>query len=167
MSGVLELRNPSVSSLKILLGHHVDSQGLHTLPSKVEAILQAPDPENLQQWRSFLGLLNYYGKFIPNLSSIVYPLNQLLQKDTKWSWTPACAQAFTAAKQALNSTKVLAHYDPSLPITMAGDASAYAIGSVISHVLPDCSEKPIAFASQTLSSSEKNYCQLEKEALSL
>ena len=155
-----------MSSLKILLGHHVDSQGLHTLPSKVEAVLQAPDPENLQQWRSFLGLLNY-GKFIPSLASIVYPLNQLLQEDTKWSWTPACAQAFTAAKQALDSTKVLAHYDPSLPITMAGDASAYGIGSVISHVLPDCSEKPIAFASQTLSSSEKNYCQLEKEALSL
>ena len=149
------------------LGHSVDSQGLHTLPSKVEAILKAPDPENLQQLRSFLGLLNYYGKFIPNLASIVYPLNQLLQKDTKWSWTPACAQAFTAAKQALNSSKVLAHYDPSLPITMAGDASAYGIGSVISHIFPDGSEKPIAFASRTLSTSEKNYCQLEKEALSL
>ena len=65
------------------LGHCVDTQGLHTLPSKVEAILKAPDPENLQQLRSFLGLLNYYGKFIPNLASIVHPLNQLLQKDAK------------------------------------------------------------------------------------
>ena len=63
------------------LGHCVDAQGLHTLPSKVEAILKVPDPENLQQLRSFLGLLNYYGKFIPNLASIVHPLNQLLQKD--------------------------------------------------------------------------------------
>ena len=149
------------------LGHCVDAQGLHTLPSKVEAILRAPDPENLQQLRSFLGLLNYYGKFIPNLANIVHPLNQLLQKDAKWTWTSDCVQAFTAAKQALNSSKVLAHYDPSLPITMAGDASAYGIGSVISHILPDGSERPIAFASQTLSSSEKNYCQLEKEALSL
>ena len=149
------------------LGHCVDAQGLHTLPSKVEAILRAPDPENLQQLRSFLGLLNYYGKFIPNLASMVHPLNQLLQKDAKWTWTPDCAEAFLAAKQALNSSKVLAHYDPSLPITLAGDASAYGIGSVISHVLPDGSEKPIAFASWTLSSSEKNYYQLEKEALSL
>ena len=67
------------------LGHSVDAQGLHTLPSKVEAILKAPDPRNLQQLRSFLGLLNYYGKFIPNLASIVHPLNHLLQKDAKWA----------------------------------------------------------------------------------
>ena len=149
------------------LGHSVDAQGLHTLPSKVEAILKAPDPRNLQQLRSFLGLLNYYGKFIPNLASIVHPLNHLLQKDAKWAWTSDCAQAFAAAKEVLNSSQVLAHYDPTLPITMAGDASAYGIGSVISHVLPDGSERPIAFASRTLSASEKNYCQLEKEALSL
>ena len=94
-------------------------------------------------------------------------MNQLLQKYAKWSWTPDCAQAFTAAKQALNSSTVLAHYDPSLPITLAGDASAYGIGSVISYTLPDGSEKPIAFASRTLSPSEKNYCQLEKEAFPL
>ena len=101
------------------------------------------------------------------MANIVHPLNQLLQKDAKWTWTPDCVQAFTATKQALNSSKVLAHYDPSLPITMAGDASAYGIVSVISHILPDGSERPIAFASRTLSSSEKNYCQLEKEALLL
>ena len=59
------------------------------------------------------------------------------------------------------------HYDPTLPIIMVGDASAYGIGTVISHVLPDGSERPIAFASRTLSASEKYYCQLEKEALSL
>ena len=127
------------------LGHSVDAQGLHTLPSKVEAILKAPDPRNLQQLRSFLGLLNYYGKFIPNLASIVHPLNHLLQKDVKWAWTSDCAQTFAAAKEVLNSSQVLAHYDPTLPIAMAGDASAYGIGSVISHVLPDGSERPIPY----------------------
>ena len=149
------------------LGHRIDAQGLHTMSSKLDAIVQAPEPGNLQQLRSFLGLLNYYGRFIPNLATIVHPLNQLLRHGTKWKWDSQCAQAFSQAKQALTSSEVLMHYDPALPITLAGDASAYGIGAVISHTLPDGSERPIAFASRTLSDSEKNYAQLEKEALSL
>ena len=107
----------------------------------MEAIQQALEPENVQQLRSFL---NYYGKFIPSLASIVHPLNQLLQKDAKWQWTQNCAKAFSEATQALKLSQVLVHYYPSLPITLAGNASAYGIGTVISHVLPDGSERPIA-----------------------
>ena len=72
----------------------------------------------------------------------------------------------TKAKQLVGSAPVLAHYDPKLPIKMAGDASTYGIGAVLSHVFPD-GERPVAFASRTLSSSEKNYSQIEKETLSL
>ena len=149
------------------LGHKIDAEGLHALPSKVEAIIRAPAPTNVQELRSFLGLLNYYGKFIPNLATLIHPLNSLLQHGKPWAWTKDCSQAFQQAKEALSSSSVLVHYDPSLPITLAGDASAYGIGAVISHILPDGSEKPIAFASRSLSSSERNYAQLEKEALSL
>ena len=111
-------------------------QGLHTLPAKVEAIAQAPEPQNVPQLWSFLGLLNYYGKFVPILATIVHPLNMLLRQDVKWHWVAKCAKAFTEAKQVLTSSDVLVHYDASLPITLAGDASAYGVGAVIriSHI---------------------------------
>ena len=131
------------------------------------AIDRAPAPTNVQELRSFLGLLNYYGKFLPNLATILHPLNALLQADRKWIWSKECEEAFQIAKEQLTSGQVLTHYDPILPITLATDASAYGVGAVISHVLPDGSERPIAFASRTLTYSEKNYAQLEKEALSL
>ena len=72
-----------------------------------------------------------------------------------------------SAKKALISSQVLVHYDPALPIRLIGDASAYGVGAVIAHVLPDGSEHPVAFASRTLTKSERNYAQVEKEALSL
>ena len=71
------------------------------------------------------------------------------------------------AKEQLASSQVLMHYDPTLPLNLAPDTSAYGIGAVIFHVMPDGSERRIAYASCTLSTSEKNYAQLETEALSL
>ena len=78
-----------------------------------------------------------------------------------------CDRAFTSAKEKLVSSTVLAHYDTTLPIKLAADASAYGVGAVISHVYRDGSERPVAFASRTLTSSEHNYAQIEKEALAL
>ena len=146
---------------------YVSEMGVHTTKEKTKAILEAPKPKNIQELRFFLGLLNYYAKFIPNLASLLYPLNQLLKKDCKWHWLKDCSRVFAEAKQKLTSAPVLVHYDPKLPIVLAGDASAYGIGAVISHSFPDGSEKPIAYASRTLSSAEKNYAQVEKEALAL
>ena len=82
-------------------------------------------------------------------------------------WSNECNQAFELAKEKLVSADVLVHYDSTLPVKLAGDASAYGVGAVISHVMPDGTERPIAFASKTLSSSERNYSQIEKEGLAL
>jgi len=149
------------------LGHIIDDKGLHTSPKKVAAIQEAPAPKNQQELCSFLGLLHYYGKFIPNLATLLHPLNKLLKSGSTWKWSSECQQAFKQAKEQLLSATVLAHYDPSLPLQLAADASAYGIGAVISHTYPDGTERPIAFASRTLSNSEKKYAQLKKEVLSL
>lgn len=146
------------------LGHVVDAEGLHTTPEKLKAILEAPAPKDLNQMRSFLGLVNYYARFIPNLSTVLHPLNRLLRQDVSWEWDELCEEAFQLVKQSLASSRVLVHYDPTLPLKLAGDASEYGVGAVLSHVCPDGSERPVAFASRTLSSSERNLCTARKRS---
>ena len=109
------------------LGHIIDAEGLHTAPSKTEAIVQALPLENTQELRSFLGMLNYYGRFVPNLSTILHPLNRLLRSETKWNWSRDC-EVFHLAKTQLQSSRVLVHYNPQYPITLAADASGYGVG---------------------------------------
>ena len=147
------------------LGYRIDGKGLHTTSGKLEAIREAPTP--VTQLRSFLGLLNYYGNFIANLATLLHPLNNLLRQGVPWKWSGEYAKASRHAKEALISSQVLARYDPQLPVKLAADASAYGIGAVISHQYLDGTVRPIAFASWTLTSSERNYAQLEKEALAL
>ena len=149
------------------LGYIIDAKGLHATPKKIEAIVNAPQPGNVQELRSFLGLVNYYGKFIQNMSTPAHPLNNLLRHSTPWNWSQECETAFQQLKQKLASADVLVHYDPNLPLRLACDASAYGVGAVISHVFPSGDEQPIAYASRTLTPSEKNYAQIEKEALGL
>ena len=123
------------------VGHHVDASGLHTLSSKVKAVREAPQPCNGQELRSFLGLLHYYGKFLPNLLATLILLhpghlsNSLLKSRSKWCWSADCSNAFKAAKKLLVIAPVLAHYTLALPIRLAGNAPTYGIGAVISHIV--------------------------------
>ena len=149
------------------LGYRIDKNGLHAVPEKIRAITEAPPPTNVQELRAFLGLVNYYGKFLPRLSTLLYPMNRLLCKGSQWAWSAACQRAFQQLKSKLASTEVLAHYDMHLPLKLDCDASAYAVGAVLSHTFPDGTERPIAYASHTLSTSERNYAQIEKEGLAL
>ena len=90
----------------------------------------------------------------------------MLKNGVKWNWSDECAKVFTEIKKYLSEAPVLLHYNPKLPIRLAGDASNYGIGAVLSHVDSEGHEHPIAFTSRSLSASEKNYSQVEK-ALSL
>ena len=149
------------------LGHVIDKNGLHPSPSKVQAIKQAPQPTNVTELKSFLGLVNYYHKFLPNLSTSLAPLHSLLRKNSRWNWSTEHSKAFTKVKSLLQSSSLLVHYDDKKPLLLACDASPYGIGAVLSHRMNDGSDKPITFISRTLAPAEKNYSQLEKEALAI
>ena len=95
---------------------------------------------NTSELRSFLGLVNYYGKFVPDLSTVLHPLNHLLKAGVRWSWSQDCSKAFSRAKKELSSAQVLTHYDRSVPLNIAANASAYGVGAVLSHIFPDGSE---------------------------
>ena len=94
-------------------------------------------------------------------------LNDLLHKDAQWCWTPQHSQAVKAIKQVLTSSTTLLHHDPELLLSIACDASQVGIGAVLFHTLSDGSEKPIACASPKLTKVERNYAQIQKEALAI
>ena len=149
------------------LGYTISSQGLHPSPDKVRAIVEAPAPHNVSQLQSFLRMVNYYGKFLNQLSSLLAPLYHLLQQKTKWHCRTKQQKAFSEVKDLLTSSQVLAYYDPEKELLLSCDASPYGIGAVLSHVNEDGEEKPIAYSSCSLAPAEKKYAQLEKEGLAI
>jgi transposase InsO family protein len=149
------------------LGHRISGEGIKPCPSKVQAIKNAPAPKDQKALRGFTGLLNYYGSFIPNLSSILAPLYELLKKGKEWRWSAVEENAFQQAKEALMDNTCLCHYNPNLPLTVTSDASSVGIGAILAHRLPDGKERPIMFASRKLNPAEKGYSQIEKEGLGL
>ena len=149
------------------LGHQLCSEGIRPLQNKVEAIQRAPRPKNVTELKSFLGMVNFYGKFVPNLSTLLYPLYELLRSDTVWYWESKCEKAFSLAKELLVGDTILVRYNSTQPLVLSVDASPYGLRAVLSHRYSDGSERPIAYALRTLSNAEKNYAQIEKEGLAI
>ncbi|UYV73747.1 hypothetical protein LAZ67_11000696, partial [Cordylochernes scorpioides] len=151
---------------RVLSGHLVTGEGFRPLDHKVQAIQKAKTPMNISELRSFLGLVNFYGKFIPNLPELLKPLHELLHKKRPWVWTKECGEAIDKCKNSITSERVLVPYDTTLPLCLATDASQIGVGAVLSHII-EGQERPIMFASRTLSEAEQNYSQIEKEALAI
>ena len=148
------------------LGYLIDDQGIHPTKEKVQAISEAPAPTNVTQLRAYLGILNFYRRFLPQAATKLEPLNRLLKACTPWEWGKEQESAFIESKKALLTSNALTHFDPKLPLVVVADSSAYGIGAVLCHLI-DGKERPICFASRTLTSTERNYAQLEKEALAM
>lgn len=149
------------------LGHKIDEFGLHPTQDKVTAIVNSSRPTNVSEVRTFLGLINYYQKFLPNVSTKLAPIYALLKENTRFKWSKACDKVFLDLKKEIASDRVLTPYNPNLPLSIATDASPTGLGAVISHTFPDGVERPIAFASRSLTKAETNYSQIDKEATAI
>ena len=146
----------------IYLGHRINRDSIQPIEGKVRAIHEAPASSNVKELQAFLGMLNYYACYLPNFSTILAPLHELLAKDCKWTSGKRQVEAFNRAKDMFNSSDLLVHHDPSKELVLSCDASPYGLRAVLSHII-DGKERPISYASRTQSPAERNYAQLDKE----
>lgn len=135
------------------LGHLLDRHGLRPDPAKIETIVKLPVPTDVSGVRSYLGAINYYGKFVPNMRSLRFPLDELLKEGAKFRWTAECQQSFDRFKQILSSDLLLTHYDPRREIIVSADASSVGVRVTISHKLPDSTIKVVQNAAKALTKS--------------
>ena len=153
------------------LGHIVSKDGIQTDPDKISTVVNWPTPTSVKEVRRFIGFAGFYRRFIKNFSSVARPLHNLLkvpegQKTSQFSWNLDQEEAFIKLKKLLSSSPVLAFADFTKPFLLHTDASGDGIGAVL-YQEQDNKERPIAFASRSLSPSEKNYPAHKREFLAL
>lgn len=148
------------------LGHVIFAEGVTVDPAKTEAVHAWPEPVNVREVRSFVGLASYYRRFVPGFAELARPLHKPTEKGVPFKWTPACQAAFQALKNKLVSAPILTFPDPSETFILDTDASDMAIGAILSQKV-DGLEKVVAHASRALSRQEKNYATTKKELLAV
>ena len=144
------------------LGHMVSKEGIKVDPRKVKIVQDWPQPKNVSELRSFLGLANYFRRFIHAYSTIAKPLHALTAKDSPWLWTGPCSRAFELLKEKLTAAPVLAAPDFGKPFEVVADASDFTLGAILSQ-----EGQPIAYESRKLSPAECNYHTTDKELLAV
>ena len=148
------------------LGHIINKDGLSKDTEKIKAIVNLPSATDFTEVKAFIGMINFYMKFIPNLAEKLEPLYDM-QKEKNFVWSDKCNQAFIRIKKELVDDKNLVHYDQTLPVKLVTDASNVGVAATLLHIMSDGTERPIAWASRVLRNSEKNYSTIHKEALAI
>lgn len=148
------------------LGHIISKDGIKPNPDKISAIQNYPLPKTATEIKRFLGLLGYYRKFIPDFARLAKPLTQCLKKGSKITLDANYVNCFEKCKTLLTNDPILQYPDFNKEFVLTTDASNLAIGAVLSQG-PIGQDKPIAYASRTLNSSEINYSTIEKELLAI
>ena len=148
------------------LGHLVSHRTIKPDPEKVAAVKAFPIPISVKELQSFIGLIGYYRRFIPQLSTIADPLYKLMKKNSIWKWTPLHQSAYNELKIALTSSPLLKLPDFTQTFYLHTDASLTGLGAVLCQKI-DGIEHPIGYASKTLNAAQRNYTVTEQEALAV
>ena len=144
------------------LGHILTQDGIKVDENKVFAIKNMPIPQNKEELMRFLGMVTYLTKFIPTMSTITAPLRRLLEKDIEWLWMNQHTDAVNHLKDLISNAPILAYFDVNKEVTIMADASKYGLGAVILQ-----ENRPIAYASRSLTPTEMHYAVIEKEMLAV
>lgn len=150
------------------LGFKINPSGIEPSDTKRDAVMSFRRPSNESEVRSFLGLANYMGKFIPNLADIDEPLRKLTQKGIQFHWGDAEENAFNKIKYHIANAKSLGFYRAEDDTAVVADASPHALGAVLIQTDKQTRQsRVICYASKSLTDTERRYCHTEKEALAL
>lgn len=148
------------------LGHTLSKKGIAPTMDKVYSVIRFRQPKTCEEVRSFLGLITFVGKFIPNLATITEPLRILTKKYATFKWEKEQQQAFDQLKAHLTSSLVLGYYNVRDRTQLYADASPVGLGAVLVQ-FKEGEPRIISYASKSLSETVKRYFQTEKEALAL
>ena len=149
------------------LGHRITKHGIAPLPSKVDAIKDFPRPTTVKGLQEFMGMVNFYHRFVPAAASIMQPLySALVGKPKELQWDEAMTSAFNSTKEALSNATMLAHPRTEAPIAVTVDASGVAVGAVLEQLVHG-SWQPLAFFSRQLRPTERKYSAFDRELLAL
>lgn len=148
------------------LGFVVNKSGIQPDERKVQALAIRPAPTNVRELRSFLGVGNYFRRFIPHYADLVSPMGALLKKNARWEWSEACVGAFVKVKEILLELPKLYHVEPGADLILSTDASNVAIGAVL-EMMMESGLVPISYYSRKFVAAERNYMTYEQEGLAL
>ncbi len=155
----------------IYLGHKISDKGLIPTKDKLGKIRNFPQPRDVKSLQRFLGLWEYYRKFIPNFSEKMAPLNKLLRGQKARSdfiWPDVAESTFKEHINKVTSGKLILHFpDFTKPLLLHTDASNFTLSAVLSQHDSDGNIRPVSFASRTLNRAEENYSTIEKQMLSI
>ncbi|VDI12787.1 Hypothetical predicted protein [Mytilus galloprovincialis] len=157
-AGKCEISKPEVT----YVGHRLTSEGVKPDPEKIRAVNKMSKPECVKDLQTFMGFIQYLGKFMPNMSTVSAPLRTLLEKNTAWHWDEKQETSFQKLKEMATNAPLLQYYNPNKPLTLSVDASSKGLGAVLIQ-----NQKPVADASRALTQTQQRYPQIEKETLAI